>query len=313
MEMINLQLQIFLLLAIGYWLGKSGFLSKKTTNQLSALVINLILPASIVRSFQIEMTAEILESTLFVLILSTVIQILTIFVSKFIWKQVKNPEKRLNLEYGTIANNAGTLGMVVAEAAFGEVGLLYSSIYMIPVRIMMWTAGIALYSHKKQTEQSRLKGLGKVLLHPCIIAIYIGIVLMLGSMAGFELPGFLQKTLNSLANCNTAMVMLVIGTILSEISPKDIADKLAGIYSIFRLLVFPAAVFIILKLLPIPALASNICIIETAMPASVTMPMLAQKYGKDPQFASKMILISTLLSLFTMPVWTWLFSLPQFS
>lgn len=92
MEMINLQLQIFLLLAIGYWLGKSGFLSKKTTNQLSALVINLILPASIVRSFQIEMTAEILESTLFVLILSTVIQILTVFVSKFIWKQVKNPK-----------------------------------------------------------------------------------------------------------------------------------------------------------------------------------------------------------------------------
>lgn len=312
MEMINLQLQIFLLLAIGYFIGKKGMISKKATSQISSLVVNLILPASIIRSFQVEMSPEILKSTLFVLVLSIIIQVLTIFLSKLIWKKVPNAGQRVNLEYGTIANNAGTLGMVVAEAAFGEVGVLYSSIYMIPVRIAMWTSGIALYSSQKQSEESRLQGLKKVFLHPCIVAIYIGLVLMVAGMYGFTLPGFLQKSLNSIANCNTAMVMLVIGIILSELSVREMFDKWSGIYTGFRLLVFPAIVFVCLKFLPIPSLAANICIIETAMPASVTMVMLAQKYHRDPQFASKMVFVSTLASLFTMPLWTWLFSLPMF-
>lgn len=215
-------------------------------------------------------------------------------------------KKRINLEYGTVINNAGTMGMVIAEAAFGEEGLLFASVFMIPVRIMMWSYGLTLY------DQNGKKGsFWKVLLHPCIVAVFIGIILMLLQSSGILLLAFAQKTLDAVANCNTALVMFVIGVILSEVPAREIADKWAFIYSFIRLIAIPAVLFVVLRLLPLPALPVNVAVIETAMPAASTMAMLAQKYNMDSRFSSKMIFISTLLSLLTMPVWTWLFTIVQ--
>lgn len=307
MEMINLQIQIFLLLALGYFLGRKQMISGSTRVQLTNLVMNVVLPAAIIRSFQMELTKEMLIQTLVVLVLSIVIQFFYVYLNKFIWRGVPDAKERMNLKYGTVVNNAGTMGMVIAEAAFGEEGLLFASVFMIPVRIMMWTYGLSLYGKDRQKRRREL--LKQVLLHPCIVAIYIGIALMLLQSNGILVPAFAQKTLNAVANCNTALIMIVIGTILSEVSLGDLFDKWTIIYSIVRLIALPALLFVILKLLPIPALPVNVCIIEAAMPAPSTMAMLAQKYDADPHFASKMIFVSTLGSLFTLPIWTWIFSL----
>lgn len=305
-DMLNLQIQIFLLLAIGYFLGRKQMITKSTLSQLTGLIVNLILPAAIVRSFQMDISVELLKETGVVLLLSLLIQFGCIGLNRFLWKKCRDHKKRINLEYGTVVNNAGTLGMVIAEAAFGEEGLLFASVFMIPVRIMMWSYGLALY------DRSGDKGsIWKVLLHPCIVAVLIGIVLMLLQSVGILLPAFAQKTLDAVANCNTALVMFAIGVILSEVPVKEIADKWAFIYSGVRLVAIPAFLFVLLKLLPIPSLPVNVAIIETAMPAASTMAMLAQKYDMDSRFASKMIFISTLLSLITMPIWTWLFTLIQ--
>lgn len=305
-DMLNLQIQIFLLLGIGYFLGCKEMITRSALSQLTGLIVNVILPAAIIRSFQMNITAELLKETGTILLLSVLIQFGAIGLNAFLWKKCKDRKKRINLEYGTVVNNAGTLGMVIAEAAFGEEGLLFASVFMIPVRIMMWSYGLALYDSK-----GKKGSLWKVLLHPCIVAVGIGIVLMLLQSNGILLPGFAQKTLDAVANCNTALVMFAIGVILSEVPAKEIVDKWAGIYSAVRLIVIPAVLFVILKLLPLPALPVNVAIIETAMPAASTMAMLAQKYDMDSRFASKMIFISTLCSLITMPIWTWLFTVIQ--
>lgn len=304
MEMLNLQIQIFLLLAIGWILGRLKLVDKQARFSLSSLVMDLVLPAAIIRSFQLEMTHEILVSTFAVLVLSVLIQIGCILLNKFVWKGIRDEAIRTNLEYGTVVNNAGTLGMVIAEAAFGEEGLLFASVFMIPVRIMMWSYGITLYSH----TASRKDAFKKAALHPCVVAVYIGVLVLIAQNSGFVLPDAVQSTLNAVANCNTALVMIVIGTILSDVHVRHMFDRLSIGYSVFRLLIMPG-VLLLLRFLPIPALAANVCILESAMPAASTMVMLADKYHRDPAFASKMVFVSTLLSLFTMPFWTWVFSL----
>lgn len=306
MEMLNLQIQIFLLLFLGWFLGRKKMLGKETQKQLSNLVMNVVLPAAIIRSFQLKMTNEILVATFAVLILSIAIQFGCILLNKFVWKGIREEGVRTNLEYGTVVNNAGSMGMVIAEAAFGEEGLLFASVFMIPVRIMMWSYGITLYSD----TSSRGEAFKKAALHPCVVAVYIGIVLLLGeNYGGFVMPTAIQSTLNAVANCNTALVMIVIGTILSEVEVKHMFDKLSLTYSVFRLLAMPALLLLILKLLPVPALSANVCILESAMPAASTMVMLAARYHKAPKFASKMVFVSTLLSLFTLPLWTWIFTI----
>ena len=74
MEIVNLQIQIFLLLAVGYILAKKNFLSKETRTQMTNIVLMVMLPCSIVMSFQIDLTDKVIQSTISVLFISICIQ-----------------------------------------------------------------------------------------------------------------------------------------------------------------------------------------------------------------------------------------------
>lgn len=305
--MIELQIQLLAFLLIGYFLGKRKIISRSGATQINALVMNLILPCSIFHSFQTALTTEILQSTFSILIIAILSQILFIFLSRWIWKCVSDPGKRLNLEYGTVSNNAGTLGLVVGQAAFGQEGALYTSIYAIPLRIVMWSYGLMLYNSKSTVRFSAL--LKKTLTNPCMIAIFAGILMMTAQSFGWVLPAMLDKIIASIGSCNTVLIMLVIGIILSDISVKDLFEPSVLLYTALRLVIIPAVYLMILALLHVCAMPLMIVTLEMAMPAPVTMAMLSQKYQVNEAFASKMIFLSTVLSMVTLPAWTALLKL----
>lgn len=87
--MLSLQIQIFLLLAIGYFLGRKEMITRSTLSQLTGLIVNLILPAAIIRSFQMNISVELLQETGMVLVLSLLIQFGAIGLIKFLWKNVR--------------------------------------------------------------------------------------------------------------------------------------------------------------------------------------------------------------------------------
>lgn len=305
--MIELQIQLLAFLLIGYFLGKRKIISRSGATQINALVMNLILPCSIFHSFQTALTKEILQSTFSILIIAILSQILFIFLSRWIWKGVSDPGKRLNLEYGTVSNNAGTLGLVVGQAAFGQEGALYTSIYAIPLRIVMWSYGLMLYNSKSTVRFSAL--LKKTLTNPCMIAIFAGILMMTAQSFGWVLPAMLDKIIASIGSCNTVLIMLVIGIILSDISVKDLFEPSVLLYTALRLVIIPAVCLMILALLHVCAMPLMIVTLEMAMPAPVTMAMLSQKYQVNEAFASKMIFLSTVLSMVTLSAWTALLKL----
>ena len=100
----------------------------------------------------------------------------------------------------------------------GQMGLALASIYLIPQRIVMWSAGVSYFTKGSNRKQV----IKRVLTHPCIVAVFLGLALML---TGMKLPSFLDAALKDIGNCNTAMSMLVIGTILAEVKPKQMLDK----------------------------------------------------------------------------------------
>ena len=299
--MISLQIEIFLLIAVGYILAKKGYFDKTTRTQLTNIVLMVILPCSIVKSFQIEMNKDILISTFMILIISFAIQLLYFVFNKFLYQNLDH-DKKICCQYGTMVSNAGFLGMPIAQGVFGSMGLLYASIFLIPQRIFMWSYGLSLFAKNKQNHV-----LKQVLTHPCIIAIYIGIVVMVLKSCGIELPTPINSTISAIAQCNTAMSMFVIGGILSDVNREEMVDKDAFVYSFYRLIVLPLVIMMILRILHVTTLPANVCILLSAMPAASTTAMLAQKYDGNALFASKLVFISTLLSLITLPLITLLF------
>ena len=294
MAIIQLQLQIFLLVAIGYLLSKLGMLVLVTRKQLTDLVIYVILPCNIVESFQVDLTHDLLISAGIVLVLGFAAQGLYALLNLFLYRQ-SSAAWQINLKYGTICSNAGFMGLPLSLAIFGPTGLMYASVALLPIRLFMWSAGLSLYT--STTKKQVLKTLAT---HPCIIAVFVGFALML---SGLQLPAFLNDTIDSLGNCCTALSMVVIGAILSDVDPRTVLEPAVLYYVVIRLIAIPAVLFGVLWLLKVDALVTGIIVILSAMPAGSTTAMLAQKYDQDPEFASKMVFLSTLASLITLPLW----------
>lgn len=301
MEIVNLQIQIFLLLAVGYILAKKGYFSKETRTQMTNIVLMVMLPCSIVMSFHITLTSQIIHSTMIVFIISLGIQAFYGLLNHLLYNHYSK-DKKICLQYGTMVSNAGFMGMPISLGVFGDMGLLYASIFLIPQRIFMWSSGLSLFT--RVDKKSLIK---QVMTHPCIIAIYIGIGVMIMTYFHLEMPPALQNTLSSIGNCSTAMSMFVIGGILADVDCQNLFDREICLYSFYRLLAVPIVIMVVLRLLHIERLSANVCILLSAMPAASTTAMLAQKYHQNAQFASRMVFVSTLFSLITLPVMTLLF------
>ncbi|WP_289197203.1 AEC family transporter [uncultured Dubosiella sp.] len=299
--MLALQLEIFLLIALGYGLYKKGFIDEPMRKKLTDLTLSLILPCAIIQSFELDLTPSQRNACVFVFLASLGVQALYMVCNRFLWKK-ESANKRICLQYATLVSNAGFFGMPIAQAAFGEIGLLFASIFLIPQRVVMWSAGLSLFAgstHWKQTVR-------QVCTHPCIVALALGLAVLGLRTIGVELPEPLDLTIRAIAACNTPICMFVIGALLAHAKKSDIFSKTIMTYSVVRLLVLPAVVFLLFRFLPMDPLVMKICVLESAMPAASTTAMLAARYDKEPAFASQLIFASTALSLLTLPAWSWL-------
>jgi len=293
---LQTQLMMFIIIAIGYVLTKKGKLSAKTRADITDLVLYVVLPCNIFGSFHKGISPEILRQCGIVLIISTGMQVIYLLLNKFMYIRF-SPERRVVAQYATIVNNSGFMGLPVIDAVFGETGLLYGSIVLIPLRVFMWTSGLSLFT------SAGLRYKAKALAtHPCIWAVILGFVYIL---VPFELPEFLTYTINVIGNSTTALSMLIVGSILSGVDPRGMLDKDCFYYSFFRLIAIPAFFFGVLVLLRVDPLVTGVSVLSSAMPAATLSVMLSEKYGQDAAFASKMLFVSTVLSLVTLPVIAW--------
>ncbi len=140
------------------------------------------------------------------------------------------------MQYCTIVSNSGFLGLPIAQGIYGAEGMMYASIFIIPMRVMMWSAGIACF-----TESPDMKSVvKKLVVHPCIVAVYIGLGLMIfqaplnqlySAVLNCGIPllpdlvkvflGALDKGVRSAGGCTTAMTMVLIGMMFSGMSLRS--------------------------------------------------------------------------------------------
>ena len=266
-EMISLQLAMCLMILAGVVLKKTGIFGKTGQKNMTDLVIDFILPCSIVKSFMIEFSIKTLMQFGEILLISLLIQTGCEVLGKMLYGK-KETSKGNCLRYGIICSNAGFLGNAIAEGVYGSAGLALASVYLIPQRIVMWSAGLAIFSG--ETDKKKV----------------------------------IKKALSSFSGCLTPASMMVIGMILAEINPKELVNKEVIYYTVIRLLIIPALVWIPCLLFRVDALVTGISVLLAAMPAGATTSMLASKYDSDEKFATEMIIFSTLCSVITTMIWS---------
>ena len=294
-KMFQLQMMLFLLMAVGVLFRKRNIISESGRKTLSNLTVNLILPCNIIESFLGEwnVSENLLRHCLIALGISFGIQVAALYLSMLFFAPVSRDKKNI-FKYGLIVSNSSFIGIPVVGELYGNLGVLYTSFFQIPIRIMMWTAGLSLFTNvdKKESFQKLIK-------HPCIIAIVIGAFLMIASV---PLPSFLGNTIAGLSKCTTPLSMITVGAMFANSKWSDFLDPSILYYCLIRLIVFPAIVFGAVRLLGIDLVLGNVAVLLSAMPMAATTAILADKYNYNGETASRSIFVSTLLSIVTLPV-----------
>lgn len=293
--LFQLQLMMFALMGLGFYLRRRDIIDARGKAAFTDLIIDVVLPCNIINSFCIEFDGALLLSCIQIFAASVLLQVFCYVLARTLYN--RQPDgRRAVLQYCTLISNAGFLGNSLVEGLYGSMGLLYASFYLIPQRIMMWTAGISYFA----AGTDRRGAMRKILMHPCIIATEIGIVLMLTQL---ELPAAVSETVRTLAACTTPLTMIVTGTVLAEAGLRNMINKTTVFYSLVRLVIIPAAVLAGCRLCGVNELAAGVAVVLAAMPAGSTTAILAAKYNSDAAFASQCIVLTTLLSMALLPLW----------
>ncbi len=297
MKMLSTQALMLIYMCVGYYCNKKKIFDKATEMKLTDFVLQVTMPCMVFNSFNMKLTMDFVKEASFCLALSFAICGTAWLLGKFVYNRYPMDKKSI-LQYGTLVNNCGFLGLPIVSSILGEEGLVLAAIFIIPNRIFMWTAGISIFS--KESE-NKAKALLKVLMNPCMMAVYLG---MIQAAIQLPIPDFAQKALTGLGNCTTPISMLLIGSMLTALTLDSFKDFSIIYYGFIRLAVLPIFALVFMKALGANDVLVACGVILTAMPAGSTTALLAQKYGADAVYGTKIVLTSVLLSMISIPVIT---------
>ena len=294
--MANLMGMMFLLIMTGFMLRKFGLITDAGKKCITDVLLYAILPCNIIKAFTADLGSDRWKEFAVLLAVAIAVQVLALIICHFCYNRMNAGEKAV-YQYATVCSNSGFLGNPVAESVFGSMGLLYASVFLIPQRVVMWTAGVSYFTR----ETDKRKAYKKILIHPSMIATYIGFIILIFHLA---IPTPIYKAVVSLSNCTTAMTMMYVGTILVGVDFKALITKKQLYYNLIRLVIMPAIIWIGCRLLQIDPLITGVGVLLTSMPAGSTTSLLAAKYEADEESAAKCVVLSTLLSIIAIPVWS---------
>ena len=291
--MLRLQTILLLYLLMGVYVRKRNIVTVEARSSFNEFLIRITLPCMIFSAFHRDFGLEQLAAASKMLLISFGVYLFSSLLGGGIYRCIPF-ERRSVMRYGTLVSNAGFAGLPQVQGAYGPLGLFYGSIFLIPLRIFMWSAGISLF-----VEADWKTKMKNVLTNPGMIAVFLGLPRMLLQI---PLPAAMDTVIQTVGDCTTPLSMIVIGMVVADIPIKTVVNKDTLFLSAIRLIVLPVSLLIILKLLHVDPILAGVSVMLTAMPVGVNTPIIAQKYGGDHVFASKCVLLSTALSLITIPL-----------
>lgn len=290
---------MFLLIAVGYICDKVGLVTRRGIKQMTDIVLLIVAPAVIIQSYNQEFDANLAKNLGISFIYATVAHIVMIILSKFLFSK-KDPVKYGIDRICSIYTNSGFMGIPLMTSVLGPEGVFYGSAFLALFNLTLWTQGIAAIKGKQKEKVHPIAIIKQMFLNPGVIGILIGFLIF---FTPISLPDAVGQAVGHIANLNTPLAMIVIGTYIARSNIFQALKEVRIYYTSFiRLIFFPLIMIPMYLLLSSDSLVYLSNFIALACPTAAATSMLAAKYGGDAIYASKIIAISTILSIVTIPL-----------
>ncbi len=292
----NQVLILFIIMLIGFIAKKRNIINDTVSKKLSELLLKITSPLLVISSFQVDFTQEIMQNVLIVLIFSIAAHIVSILLGQILFKRSSTETKKI-MKFSAIYSNCGYMGFPLLESIFGKTGVLYGSVYVAAFNVFLWTNGIMIFSNRKKLDRHTIK---KALLNPGIVSVIIGILLFTFSL---KLPAPAAKAIELVGSMTVPLSMLIIGATIAGCEFKKLLKGWELYYAAaVRLILIPVLAFVVLKLLGLSDMLLKVCVLLVAMPAAATTAIFAELFDGDSIFASRVVVLSTLASILTIPL-----------
>ena len=297
MVVFQTMLKLFLLLVLGFVLFKCHIFDEYTNKKISSLIVNVASPMLIISS--IAGVEGNNKSIVYLMIGAGILMYIGfIILGKIINRIFPFPKKDWPVyECMVVFANTGFMGYPVLLDVFGQEAVFYASLIHMAFNFFVYTYAIICLT---KGDDSEFKLNFKQLLTPGIILIFVGIFIYLFDI---QLPSVLMDTINSVGSLTAPLSMMMIGSSLAVYPIKDsFTDWRSYVFAFVRLMIVPFVTMIMCRLLHIDAYYANITIITNAMPVGSMVLMLATQYNANVKIVTRNIVVSTLLSVITIPI-----------
>lgn len=297
MVVFQTMLKLFLLLVLGFVLFKCHIFDEYTNKKISALIVNVASPMLIISSIAGVEGND--KNIVFLMIGAGILMYIGfIILGKIINRIFPFPKKDWPVyECMVVFANTGFMGYPVLLDVFGQEAVFYASLIHMAFNFFVYTYAIMCLT---KGDDNEFKLNFKQLLTPGIVLIFIGILIYLFDI---QLPSVLMDTVNSVGSLTAPLSMMMIGSSLAVYPIKDsFTDWRSYVFAFVRLIIVPFVTMIVCRLLHINPYYANITIITNAMPVGSMVLMLATQYNANVKIVTRNIVVSTLLSVITIPI-----------
>ncbi|MBI5118846.1 AEC family transporter [Candidatus Poribacteria bacterium] len=282
MTVINVVFPVFAIVALGYLLARRKTMDVST---ISEIMVNLTSPCLVFTSIA---KREIAPSEWLVMGGAAVAIVLGNGAMMWVYQRTNRVRMR-GLFLPAMFMNTGNMGLPFSLLAFGQPGLDKAIIFLIAVVLIQYSLGVLIAKGEG--------GLREMFRLPLIYAAFTGFAF---SVFDVNLPKFLLTPVEMLADVSIPLMILNLGIQLHTLSVSSIRHAVAAASIRMGGGFIIALVFV--TVVRVFGVSRNVIFLDSLMPPAVFNVILAQKYGADPDAVASTIVLGTLLSVITTPL-----------
>ena len=299
--LIKTLLTFFLLVLFGFFIKKINLVSDKTVDELSDVLLKIILPSSIIASGFEGKNSDI-KSVWLSLVIISICSVFFFVFSFIVFRWIIKDKVKRNLAINmSVFVNSGFICFPLVNAIFRSSGMIYAVVYNLLYNIFMYTIGIRLFGD----EKGRKLDIKAIILNPLTIASLFALVLFFLPLDG---GGVVEDFLSTIGGMSGPLSMMLVGSWLIGVDLKSVLKKpLCYLVSLMRLLILPLLVFFVLSLLDVDELMTDTITLISAIPVGTLNVIFSKKFGGDSHLANETMMQSLVLSVVTIPLIVLLF------
>lgn len=298
-------LVLFAMMMIGYFCYKKDWIDENAYGKLSKIVVNIMNPMLIINGVLNKNAGSDYRKIIINLVLMVIYFAILIAASFPVAKllRVKVSENYL-YRLMLIFSNVGFMGIPVISSLYGETCTLYIAFYILGYNLLLYTYGLYLVARSVEEENGtgkQRRGIQwKRMLNAGVVACIVAIFIFAGNI---HVSSSVESFVSYIGNSAVPLSMILIGASMAQQNIRELfADMKMYVFLGLRLLLMPILAALVIKQFHVDEQLAGIFCLTFAMPIGSIVVLLASDQGADERLCTKGSVVSTLLSVITIPI-----------